>query len=70
MRSEQTVTIVIPLLNEAESLQPLYERICEATAELQNSVELLFVDDGSNIPGKTYSLILANITKSILLKII
>ena len=42
-----TVSVVIPLLNEAESLAVLYERIDKVIQKLPYSVELLFVDDGS-----------------------
>ena len=41
------VSIVIPLLNEAESLPELYQRIVAALEEAGVSFEVLFVDDGS-----------------------
>ena len=41
------VSIVIPLLNEAESLPELYQRIVAALEEADTSFEVLFVDDGS-----------------------
>lgn len=41
------VSIVVPLYNEEESVQPLYERITEAVAGMGRSYEILFVDDGS-----------------------
>ena len=40
--------MVIPLLNEAESLPELYERIVAHTAEVGLSYEIIFVDDGSS----------------------
>ena len=42
------ISVVIPLLNEAESLPELYERIVAHTAELGLSYEIIFVDDGSS----------------------
>ena len=42
------ISVVIPLLNEAESLQELYERIVAHTAEVGLSYEIIFVDDGSS----------------------
>src|SRR5688500_16514558 len=43
------VSVVIPLLNEAESLLPLYQEINATLAELAlpGSAEIIFVDDGS-----------------------
>lgn len=40
-------TIVIPLLNEAESLRELYAEICEVACEHQFQLRMIFVDDGS-----------------------
>ena len=42
------ISVVIPLLNEAESLPELYERIVAHTAEVGLSYEIIFVDDGSS----------------------
>jgi len=41
------ISIVIPLYNEEESLQPLYREIVDATAAAQLDFEICFVDDGS-----------------------
>jgi len=41
------LSIVIPLLNERESLQPLAEAIAAALKPLDISYEIIFVDDGS-----------------------
>jgi glycosyltransferase involved in cell wall biosynthesis len=41
------ISFVIPLLNEEESLQPLYEAIRNVAASLTEAYELIFVDDGS-----------------------
>jgi glycosyltransferase involved in cell wall biosynthesis len=41
------VSIVVPLYNEEESVQLLYERITDALAELGRPYEILFVNDGS-----------------------
>ena len=42
------LSIVVPVLNEAESLEPLYREIVEATRGLAEPVEIIFVDDGSS----------------------
>jgi glycosyltransferase involved in cell wall biosynthesis len=41
------LSIVIPLFNECESLQPLADSIVKAVATLGHEYELIFVDDGS-----------------------
>jgi len=40
-------SVVVPLYNEEESVQLLYERITEAVAPMGRAYEILFVDDGS-----------------------
>ncbi|MEX2315299.1 MAG: glycosyltransferase, partial [Thermomicrobiales bacterium] len=44
-----SLSIVVPLLNEAESLSPLYREIAAALAgmNLPGGVEIIFIDDGS-----------------------
>src|SRR5215210_6203944 len=41
------VSIVIPLLNEEESLEILYKQITAALVNLNQSYEIILVDDGS-----------------------
>jgi dolichol-phosphate mannosyltransferase len=41
------LSIVIPVYNEEESLEPLYREICEVAAAKQYDLEVLFIDDGS-----------------------
>lgn len=41
------ISIIIPLLNEAESLPELYEQLKTVLNEMGKSYELIFVDDGS-----------------------
>ena len=41
------ISIVIPLLNEAESLEELHTWIVKVMTEHQFSYELIFIDDGS-----------------------
>jgi dolichol-phosphate mannosyltransferase len=41
------LSIVIPVLNEAQSLEPLYEEIEEVAAARGLEIEVIFVDDGS-----------------------
>ena len=42
------LTVVVPVFNEEESLDPLYESLSESLAGLGWSYELIFVDDGSS----------------------
>ena len=41
------LSVVIPLYNEEESIQPLYERLRAALNGLNKSCEIIFIDDGS-----------------------
>lgn len=41
------ISIVIPLLNEEESLSEFYSQLSAAVGSLEKSIEFLFVDDGS-----------------------
>ena len=43
----ELLSLVIPVLDEAESLRPLYEQIVAATDRLPHEIEVVFVDDGS-----------------------
>jgi dolichol-phosphate mannosyltransferase len=45
------VTIVVPFLNEAESLPALHERLARAVAGEPETFRFLFVDDGSTDPS-------------------
>jgi glycosyltransferase involved in cell wall biosynthesis len=47
MRHPVEVSIVVPLYNEEESVQLLYERITDALAPMGRPYEILFVNDGS-----------------------
>jgi len=42
------LSIVIPVLNEESSLQPLYEELVEVLKHVTEDYELIFVDDGSS----------------------
>jgi dolichol-phosphate mannosyltransferase len=42
-----SLSIVVPVYNEAENIAPLVERARSALAEWPGSVEMVFVDDGS-----------------------
>jgi glycosyltransferase involved in cell wall biosynthesis len=44
---KSSVSVVIPLLNEAMTLEPLYLRLVEVFERLSCQYELIFVDDGS-----------------------
>ena len=41
------LTIVIPLMNEQDSLEQLHQELCASLATTNKSYELIFVDDGS-----------------------
>jgi len=42
-----TLSVVIPVFNEAPTLEPLHRQLTEVLTELGQSYELIFVDDGS-----------------------
>ncbi len=41
------LSIIIPVLNEEENLQTLYDRLTSSLARIKKSYELIFIDDGS-----------------------
>ncbi len=41
------ITIIVPLFDEEENLQPLHERLTKALRKIGQPYELLFIDDGS-----------------------
>lgn len=41
------LSLIIPLLNEADNLLPLYERLAASLKQVGQSCEVIFVDDGS-----------------------
>jgi glycosyltransferase involved in cell wall biosynthesis len=47
MQPSLDISVIIPLLNEAESLPELYEWIVKVVTQQQLSYEIIFVDDGS-----------------------
>lgn len=46
-RKQETISVVIPVCNEAENVPTLYDRLKSVLETLPYSVEILFVDDGS-----------------------
>jgi glycosyltransferase involved in cell wall biosynthesis len=48
--AQPTVSVVIPLLNEAENVLPLYQALCAAMQSVDQPWEVIFVDDGSIDP--------------------
>ncbi|MEC7173353.1 MAG: glycosyltransferase family 2 protein, partial [Bacteroidota bacterium] len=42
------ISIVIPLLNESESILPLHDWIIRSLEKKKNSYEIIFIDDGSS----------------------
>jgi len=47
MQNSFELSIIIPLLNEEESIRPLYKWIVEALEGKVSSLEIIFIDDGS-----------------------
>ena len=47
MAESITLSVVIPVFNEAENIRPLLEQLKFALHSVQGQIELLFVDDGS-----------------------
>jgi glycosyltransferase involved in cell wall biosynthesis/membrane-associated phospholipid phosphatase len=43
-----SLSIVIPIFNERDSIRPLYDRLASERARLPGETEIVFVDDGSN----------------------
>ncbi|MEJ2558305.1 MAG: glycosyltransferase family 2 protein [Anaerolineae bacterium] len=41
------LSLIIPLLNEADNLLPLYERLVTSLEQVGQSCEIIFIDDGS-----------------------
>jgi glycosyltransferase involved in cell wall biosynthesis len=41
------ISLVVPVYNEKESVQPLYEQICTSMEAVGETFEIVFVDDGS-----------------------
>ncbi len=41
------ISIVIPVLNEADNLQPLYDQLKTSLDKLNRTYEIIFIDDGS-----------------------
>lgn len=52
------VSLVIPVLNEEESVERLHAEICDAFQDLPHDFEVIFVDDGStdDTPGRLVTL--------------
>jgi glycosyltransferase involved in cell wall biosynthesis len=48
-------SVIVPLLNEEESLTELYSRITEVLSKLSQNYEIIFVDDGST--DKSYNIL-------------
>ncbi|MDZ7620242.1 MAG: glycosyltransferase family 2 protein [Patescibacteria group bacterium] len=42
------VSVVIPVFNEHDNIEPLYNRLAETLTDARHQYEILFVDDGSN----------------------
>lgn len=53
--SEQTlaISVVIPVMNEEQSIQPLFEKLSAQLNNLEKTYEIIFIDDGST--DKTFA---------------
>jgi cellulose synthase/poly-beta-1,6-N-acetylglucosamine synthase-like glycosyltransferase len=47
MSDAPELSIIIPLYNETENLNPLYLELMPSLDEINRSVEVIFVDDGN-----------------------
>lgn len=47
MNATRMISFVIPVLNEQDSLEPLYEAVTRSVEPLAAAYEMLFIDDGS-----------------------
>lgn len=47
MDNSPTLSVIIPVFNEKENLQPLHEELTAVLARISISYEIIFVDDGS-----------------------
>ena len=46
-QSEQRVSVIVPIYNELENIQPMHEELIAALSEQTRPFEIIFVDDGS-----------------------
>jgi glycosyltransferase involved in cell wall biosynthesis len=47
MASRRLISIIVPIYNETENIQPIYQAVQKATKKLPYDFEVIFVDDGS-----------------------
>ena len=47
MDNKRKISIIIPVFNEANNLEPLYKEIFDVMQSLQEDFEIIFVNDGS-----------------------
>lgn len=47
VRTDSMLSIIVPVLNEADSLRELFEQVTQGCAACNQSFELIFIDDGS-----------------------
>ena len=41
------ISMIVPLYNEEENVQPLYDELCSVASKMKDEVEFILVDDGS-----------------------
>lgn len=46
-QSEQLVSVIVPIYNELENIQPMHEELTAALTDQSRPFEIIFVDDGS-----------------------
>ena len=47
MKNDFSISLVVPVLNEEDSLLKLYDEICDSLTSFKKW-EIIFIDDGSN----------------------
>lgn len=54
-KNKQKISVVIPLFNEEDNVNPLYNKVTESLGNTFSDYEIIFVDDGSK--DKTFALL-------------
>jgi glycosyltransferase involved in cell wall biosynthesis len=47
-KNSSLVSVIVPIYNEIDNIQPMYDELAEAMSQQHRPFELLFVDDGSH----------------------
>ena len=49
------ISVLVPLLNEEESLPELNERLCKSLEAVGRPFEIIYINDGSTDPARRWS---------------